>query len=157
MVICRKCDVSKHPDDFGKDASRSTGRHPYCRDCKRAQQRAAYDPARSSERHRAWRLANAQRNKERNREYRKQNAMRIRNQRLLRDYGITLEEYECRLNQQGGVCAICSVPPGEKVLAVDHCHIGGQVRGLLCDNCNQALGKFRDDVDLLQRAIAYLE
>jgi len=41
-------------------------------------------------------------------------------------------------------------------LVVDHCHEGGQVRGLLCHNCNRALGLLKDDVDTLQKAIDYL-
>jgi hypothetical protein len=60
---------------------------------------------------------------------------------------------------QGGVCAICSAPDEslKKRLCVDHCHTTGAVRGLLCDNCNTALGKFRDNADTLRRAITYLE
>ena len=66
-------------------------------------------------------------------------------------------------SQQGGVCAICKKPEKSKwnteqpmLLAVDHDHETGRVRGLLCNNCNTGLGKFMDDPDLLSSAIEYL-
>ncbi len=57
---------------------------------------------------------------------------------------------------QNGVCAICSRPPGKRRLAVDHWHTTKAVRGLLCVQCNTAIGKLNDDPELLRRAIAYL-
>jgi hypothetical protein len=54
---------------------------------------------------------------------------------------------------QDGLCAICREAPAEHV---DHDHVSGRVRGLLCFNCNGALGQFRDRVDLMLRAVAYL-
>lgn len=84
-----------------------------------------------------------------------------RNARYARKYGVTLEWYESTLKGQAGVCAICGSPPdsGSTVhpkLAIDHDHATGSPRGLLCFICNSALGKFRDDPALLQRAIDYL-
>jgi hypothetical protein len=90
---------------------------------------------------------------------------------LWRSYGITLDDYNKMLADQGGVCAICLVAPGEKIvrkgsgrvpaverrLAVDHCHETGQVRGLLCFECNIALGKLHHDQSNLRRAITYLD
>lgn len=75
---------------------------------------------------------------------------------LERLYGITLEQYEAMLEAQDGVCKICGSPPGRKRLHVDHCHVTKVVRGLLCSPCNTALGAFKDDEELLERAIAYL-
>lgn len=54
---------------------------------------------------------------------------------------------------QGGVCAICREAKAEHV---DHDHSTGKVRGLLCFNCNGALGQFRDRTDLMIRAVGYL-
>lgn len=72
-------------------------------------------------------------------------------------YGLTESAYDDLLRAQAGVCAICRTVCGTgRRLAVDHCHVTGRVRGLLCSNCNQALGKMRDDVELLQRAVHYL-
>jgi hypothetical protein len=80
-------------------------------------------------------------------------------------YGITIEEYDARLANQGGVCAICKTAPVQihgrtgKVfnLSVDHCHETGQVRGILCNDCNRAIGLLGESVELLKSAIRYLE
>tara|TARA_R100001086_G_scaffold244692_1_gene174766 strand:- start:493 stop:747 length:255 start_codon:yes stop_codon:yes gene_type:complete len=64
------------------------------------------------------------------------------------------------LRDQRGKCAICGKPECEEkhsVLHVDHCHTTGDVRGLLCRNCNHVLGLMKDDAALLAAAIAYLE
>ncbi len=79
-----------------------------------------------------------------------------KNAYLKRKYGISLDEYEELLRTQQGVCAICRAKENRS-LAVDHDHKTGRVRGLLCTNCNQGLGKFRDDVDLLYASVLYLE
>ncbi|AEV52078.1 recombination endonuclease [Rhodococcus phage REQ1] len=81
-------------------------------------------------------------------------------------YGITTRQYDAMLEMQGGVCAICSEPPPPGgVLAVDHNHnccpgkktCGKCLRGLLCHECNMALGKVRDSKQLLHKAIGYLD
>ena len=73
-------------------------------------------------------------------------------------YGITPEKYDAMYAAQEGRCQICQKHQTEftKRLAVDHCHTTGKVRGLLCSNCNTALGKFNDDIELFSRAISYL-
>ena len=72
---------------------------------------------------------------------------------LKRDYGMTLENFQDLVIQQEGRCAICLE---ERPLCVDHCHTEGHVRGLLCSQCNVALGFFKDDPVVMQRAIDYL-
>ena len=72
-------------------------------------------------------------------------------------YGMTLDEYDELFDSQGGVCAICEErEPQNKLLAVDHCHETGKIRGLLCSMCNTAIGKLKDDPNLLDRAADYL-
>lgn len=74
-------------------------------------------------------------------------------------YGITSEQYQALYRAQGGVCFICRRAKGtaRRKLAVDHCHITGEVRGLLCKPCNRdVLGHLRDDPEALKRAIDYL-
>ena len=71
-------------------------------------------------------------------------------------YGLTVEQYNELRAQQGEACAICRVKPNAR-LVVDHCHKTGRVRGLLCGECNLALGKFRDDPAVVEAALHYLQ
>lgn len=75
-------------------------------------------------------------------------------------YGMTPEDYDKMLEQQDNCCAICktATPTGKwKVFAVDHCHITGKVRGLLCNECNRGMGLLRDSPELLIAAANYLK
>ena len=81
-------------------------------------------------------------------------------QQVCRERGITVADYEQRLKDQNGVCAICGQPETDrrrKYLSIDHCHEGGHVRGLLCRACNQALGFMKDSPEQLRKAADYLE
>lgn len=73
---------------------------------------------------------------------------------LKREYGLTPEERDGLVAEQGGVCPICLSAPAEHV---DHCHETGRVRGVLCFSCNAALGQFKDRPEMIRRAISYLE
>ena len=87
----------------------------------------------------------------------------MREQRLLKTYGIDLARYEEMYESQNGLCAICQQPETFKsrgtvrLLSVDHDHATGLVRGLLCNNCNVGLGNFQEDPRLLRVALAYME
>ena len=81
------------------------------------------------------------------------------------NYNMTPEDYDNMLSSQNGVCAICQqVCKTKKGLAIDHDHSccpGGKscgkcIRGLLCSNCNRALGMFQENIDILNKAIRYL-
>lgn len=76
--------------------------------------------------------------------------------RLLK-YQMTPEQYAAKVEEQQGRCAICAIEPEARALAVDHNHTTGRVRGLLCHNCNVALGLFKEEPQFLKRAIAYLQ
>ena len=84
---------------------------------------------------------------------------------LARKYGMTIEQYEGLEKSQNHVCAICGNPETSRDshtgktrrLAVDHNHITARVRGLLCQECNHGIGNFKDNRDLLRKAIAYLD
>lgn len=74
-----------------------------------------------------------------------------------RRYGLESGEYDRLMKEQDGKCAICrQLCPRQMELSVDHDHITGRVRGLLCQNCNAGLGMFKDDPSLLARAISYV-
>ena len=103
-------------------------------------------PYKDPEQHRAYQ-----------RTYRQKRPEQTRDWQLRSKYGISAEEYDEMLLEQGGVCVICSAEPGKRRLSVDHCHSEGHVRGLLCQNCNAGLGMFQDNPDLLLAAANYLE
>ena len=87
----------------------------------------------------------------------------LTNAYLKRTYAITVADYKMMFDEQSGVCKICSssgfvmAKHHKMKLVVDHCHTTGQVRGLLCHNCNRALGLLRDSVPNLEASIAYLQ
>lgn len=86
-----------------------------------------------------------------------------KNADLKKLYGIDLAWYEVQHDKQGGKCAICDQLETAQIrgktlsLAVDHCHETGEIRGLLCRACNNAIGALRHDQRLLQKAIDYLQ
>lgn len=129
--LCPTCCKTKPSGDFGSAPGRPDGLKGVCTECERKSMHAYRQTDRG-------RLA-------------------MRKVNLKRSYGISLEQYEEMLERQNGVCAVCerkcSVHPN---LSVDHDHVTGKVRGLLCNKCNTALGKLRHDPKILRRAIAYL-
>lgn len=132
---CRTC---PEPITTARAAGNGLCKRCYMRGWNRANQRSDYSPVRA----RAWSLMNK--------------------------YQITPEVYDAQEAHQHGLCAICGfeqvIADGRR-MAVDHdhkCCPGGRacgecLRGLLCSNCNQLLGKAKDDIRLLARAIAYLD
>jgi len=151
--------------------SRQPGRlHSYCRACCSVRGKAARerDPSRDVIRQRQKYWADPEATRQAAREYRQANIDRarqwdrarrpaVRAAKLLRNYGITVEQYDKLVDLQGGVCAICRREDDQgHQLAVDHCHSSGTVRGLLCHKCNVALGLFRDDPAALAAAAEYL-
>jgi hypothetical protein len=83
-----------------------------------------------------------------------------RNQILKRNFGITLSDYNQMRFEQDNCCFICGRHEDEfplHQLFVDHDHITGKIRKLLCNNCNSILGHARDDVNVLYKAVAYLK
>lgn len=78
-----------------------------------------------------------------------------KSEHLRRTYGLTEDEYDALLASQDSRCAVCRRESDR--LVVDHCHDSGRVRGILCGQCNLALGLVRDDPEVLAGLIAYLE
>lgn len=87
---------------------------------------------------------------------------KYREKKKLEFYGLSLADYACMLSAQGGVCKICKCPETTqlkgkvKALCVDHCHVTGVVRGLLCQNCNRGVGLLKDSPEILDHASSYL-
>lgn len=104
------------------------------------------------QRQKAWRLANKGKESKKHKDG-------CRRRVLKHLYNMTLEDYNSLFIKQEGRCAICGTHQSElkRALCVDHNHATGKVRGLLCDYCNHALGKSRENIEILYRMIAYLE
>ena len=78
-------------------------------------------------------------------------------QRTLAKYGLTPEQFDALLDAQGRACAICKTDQwGHQGPQIDHCHVVGEVRGLLCQLCNVGLGHFRDDPVVIATALDYV-
>jgi hypothetical protein len=91
----------------------------------------------------------------------KDKARATRRRSKLRQFGLTVEQFAALLAKQGGMCAICRGPQqvrkGEITqFALDHNHMSGRPRGLLCGRCNRVLGSVNEDEALLQAMISYL-
>ena len=96
---------------------------------------------------------------ERSRKHYAENKNQHRNSTMYRKYGITLEQYNKIREAQNYCCALCGKHEGDNKqgLVIDHCHKSTEVRKLLCTTCNVGLGMFKDNVDLLTKAIEYLK
>lgn len=129
MPVCRHCGESKPRAQMSK-----AGPH-LCKKCRVAATRAwaeAHPDAWSRHVRRSW---------------------------LKKKYGITPDDYDRMLLAQGGVCAICNRPPSDPrgyKMHVDHDHVTGRVRGILCGACNKGIGALGDDASRLESAARYL-
>lgn len=74
-----------------------------------------------------------------------------------RNYNIEPEEYDSLMEKSKNLCMICGSPPKTKSLHIDHNHKTGKVRGLLCHGCNTAIGLFKENIEVIKKAIYYLE
>ena len=97
---------------------------------------------------------------ERSKKWARENPLRLRSSRASAEFGVPRRWFEEQLERTGGRCEICGVLHRShdypKFLSIDHCHTTGAVRGLLCERCNFGIGQFKDNPELLERAIAYL-
>lgn len=141
--ICTKCDKGLTIDKFSKHYSCQFGRNSVCKKC-------------DAKRVVKWQKDNPEKRQKTTKKFTdKESTKRYRkNWRLLKHYNITIKDYELLLEKQNGKCAICQK---ERGLHVDHNHVTGKVRGLLCGQCNKAIGLLKDDCKVLKNAISYLE
>lgn len=132
-----------------------------CKVCNNADKRARY--YRNREQHikgvKRWQEANRDRYRDAQRSYKEANKERIqrsnRERHLLKQYGITIRNFELLVHAQFGCCLICNSEEWEN-LHVDHDHETGAIRGLLCGKCNKAIGLLDEDPNLFQGAERYL-
>lgn len=137
VKYCKRCDQTLPVDAFHKASKEKSGLQQWCKLC-----RKNHDVVGRKQYHRTRYHTNKD---------------GYLDWMYKRKYGINLAIYNTMLEQQNGTCAVCSglCVTGRR-LAVDHCHETGEVRGLLCSACNKALGLFKDNVELMNKAIDYL-
>lgn len=136
---CSTCGEVKPVSDFGFQRGRL--RH-HCKVCKNIESKEWYEN-----------------NKERKKQLSQQYRDIKKNQDLKKSYKITLDDYNRMLAEQGESCKICSTHQNQlkRRLCVDHDHATGKVRGLLCDTCNRSLGLLKDNIEVMKKAVKYLE
>ena len=162
MKRCNVCGELKPLDDFYRMVGMRDG---YRNDGKKGnlaakKARTALNPQANRDRVKRWQDENPERYRAKQRSYVEsgQKAAWDRRSYLKRKYGLTIEQYDAMLEAQGGVCAICKQPrPENRTLHVDHDHETGEIRGLLCFRCNNALGDFEEQYELFQKAADYLD
>jgi hypothetical protein len=162
---CNRCKQRLPLSAFNKDRATKDGLNYDCRGCSQARAKAYY--AANCEEKRAKNRARRAADPERHNGYWKRWAAKsgytARSGHLKRKYGITEVEYAAMVTTQGGLCAICRQPEtmmrnGVPVpLSVDHDHVTGEIRQLLCYLCNTAVAMLREDPELARRVAAYLE
>ena len=142
---CQHCKVTKTPADFYASKGTWDGLQKRCKECMAAQ----YD---------GWRKNNMDYVAGKAREWRAKNPERVKDHHLLKNYGIDYGTYDRMFAEQGGKCAICGTKSTGRHTRfhVDHCHKTGEVRGLLCHNCNHGIGHFKHSPEILQSAINFL-
>ena len=148
---CTKCNIEKELTEFHKRKTSKVGYKPQCKSCRKEEMATRYKSNKEHilEKVRKWKANNREKHLQYNREY-----------NLLKKYNLTMDDYNKILDSQKGCCAICGTQKlgyGHSRLCVDHCHTTGKIRGLLCNACNIALGKFEDKKQRLLNAIHYLE
>ena len=137
---CNKCNKSRLLAEYGKNCKSKDSRRSECNTCRRDYYQANKEKIK------------ARTKKAYTPEYGRQ-------QKLKKNYGISIEDYNKMFSDQDGKCKICLTHQSKfkKPLFVDHCHRTGDVRGLLCHNCNIGISNFKDNLELFKSAMSYLE
>ena len=149
MKQCRVCGKEKLLTDYYKRTDPRRAMSDPCRECVLAARKADYHKRKEYMSERA-------------RRYRKEHPEKIRDTKLRQTYNVGSDYYNEKLAEQGGVCAGCRqnvqiIWKGKVVaMAIDHDHKTGKNRGVLCMHCNRALGSLRDDINVLNNLIDYL-
>ncbi len=144
--ICRGCRDPKLHKDFSKSRAQTDGLQSHCKTCMKGYREQPGKKQRAAEAVKRF--------------HRTPKGRLYLRTKLLRGYGLTIADYDRMLEYQGRVCAICGGDDpgrGYRNFSVDHDHESGKVRGLLCDDCNNILGRAKDRPEVLLKAAAYLK
>ena len=149
MKNCTRCQQEKLFTEFFKGRINKDGSQGYgskCRDCVREYQLELYHKLPVE--------------KKRERKEKSVQALGkdyFKRYKLNRYYNLTLEEFNLMYESQNGKCYICEKKISGKEVKVDHNHLTGKVRKLLCHNCNTSLGLLNEDVKIFEKCIEYLK
>jgi hypothetical protein len=147
--VCKKCGEEKPLEEFSSSKACGTlGKRHTCKKCHTANSKKWYASNRDT--------VLAKRKIERDEQPDRSEVMRLAR------YDLTLDSYRKIRDAQQGKCAVCGNKPedlsdGRTGLVVDHDHVNGKVRSLLCHACNVGLGNFKDNPDFLRKAASYIE
>ena len=142
MKKCSNCKKEKLDGEFHRYKTSLQG---YCKQCQ-------------NEKTRAWHRLNPNKSKQQNLRWKNRHPDYDKDRCLQKKWGMTREDFVCLLDSQGGGCAICGkTEDSDRRLAIDHSHRTKKIRGILCNNCNNMLGRAYDSVTILRTAINYLE
>lgn len=153
---CSKCKEEKELDHFYNEKRYSYGKSSVCKECKKKDTKNRAKRKLETEEGKKLNQKRAKSYREREPDKYKWSVKQASYKKL--GLFITKEEYDQMYINQKGKCAICNNPPTgfKKSLCLDHCHDTIKIRGLLCDNCNAGLGKFKDNIEVLTKAVEYL-
>lgn len=161
MKVCSKCQKEKQDEDFPEGRSRA-----WCKSCHREYQKdwSARNAAHLREKSKERYLKNKEKMSAAAKKWTAQNPEKHKGSRLRKYWpGATgaeaIRNYQDLFEKQGGRCAVCDRPQSElpNALAVDHDHVTGKVRGLLCRRCNiSVVGALDNYPDLFPKAILYI-
>jgi len=146
MKTCVKCKLLLPITEFWKNHRAADGLMYSCKKC--AQIRSSTNYRNTIENRKSYSKRYEIEKRERPASY------SVKRKDRFKAYGITKEQYDSMLTEQRNKCKICN--EGKK-LHIDHCHVTGKVRGLLCQNCNTLLGHAKESNDILLNAVAYLK
>lgn len=158
MKKCSICKLEKDESNFHKNKKKKDGLDTRCKSCKHEINMINKEKYKIY--HHKRYLEKKEEINKKNREWYKNNPEKSRNQKLLYQYGITLEQRNEIIRAQNNKCKICLDNLNildTKIIHVDHNHNTGKIRGVLCKKCNSMLGLSRERKDILLNAIQYLK
>jgi hypothetical protein len=159
MKKCANCKIEKSINEFHirKDNGKPRSLCKLCRCIKSAEYRSL-----NPNKYKEWTEINKHSLVKKRKDKRKEDPEKTKikdKKNNLSKYGLTLEMYNTMLMEQNNCCAICDTSADKLKLGlvVDHDHRTGEARKLLCNDCNQALGRIKENKNIALRLINYLE
>lgn len=157
IKLCKSCKEEKEHTEKGR----------VCKDCTKEYGQSYYNLNKDiiNKRNSDYKKNNKETTYALNKKYRDEDRDKYRLLSRAYIFGITPEEIKTMIDKQNNLCAICGLPETRKSslgneiknLSIDHNHETGQIRELLCNHCNALLGFSRENIDILEKTIAYIK